>query len=70
VLLQSFSISRNHRFYSDVASGWPGMELIVLPGVDPGRLGRNDFRRTRELIRRGRDAAGAHLDKADARPEH
>ena len=67
VLLQSFSIARNHRFQSDVAQAWPGLELVVLPGVDPGRLGRNDFRRTRELIRRGRDAAGAHLDGAAPR---
>lgn len=66
VLLQSFSIARNHRFQSEVAQVWPGLEMVVLPGVDPGRLGRNDFRRTRELIRRGRDAAGAHLDGAVA----
>lgn len=66
VLLQSFSIARNHRFQSEIAQVWPGLELVVLPGVDPGRLGRNDFRRTRELIRRGRDAAGAHLDGAVA----
>ena len=64
VLLQSFSIARNHRFQSEVAQAWPGIELVVLPGVDPGRLGRNDFRRTRELIRRGRDAAASHLDAA------
>ena len=68
VLLQSFSIARNHRFHADVAREWPGIELIVLPGVDPGKLGRNDFGRTRELIRRGREAAGAFLDREGAMP--
>lgn len=66
VLLHSFSISRNHRFRSDVAHEWPGLEMIVLPGVDPGSLKRNDFRRTRELISRGREAAGTYLDNAGA----
>lgn len=67
VLLQSFSIARNHRFQSEVTREWPGVELVVLPGVDPGRIGRNDFRRTRELIRRGRDATGSFLDAANVR---
>ena len=62
VLLQSFSIARNHRFVSEAAQAWPGVDLVVLPGVDPGRIGRSDFRRSTELIRRGRDAAAAFLD--------
>jgi NTE family protein len=66
VLLQSFSIARNHRFQSEATRRWPDIELIVLPGVDPGKLGRNDFRRTGELIRRGRESAGDFLDRADA----
>ena len=63
VLLQSFSIARNHRFQSEHTRSWPDIELIVLPGVDPGKLGRNDFRRTPELIRRGRESAGRFLDE-------
>lgn len=63
VLLQSFSIARNHRFQSEVSRSWPGIELVVLPGVDPGKIGRNDFRRTRELINRGRDCTARFLDK-------
>jgi len=62
VLLQSFSIARNHRFQTDAAREWPGIELVVLPGVDPGKLGRNDFKRTRELIDKGRAAADAFLE--------
>jgi len=66
VLLQSFSIARNHRFQSEHTREWPEIELVVLPGVDPGKLGRNDFRRTPELIRRGRESAGRFLDERAA----
>lgn len=61
VLLQSFSIARNHRFASEMARGWGGVELIVLPAVDPGPIGRADFRRTRELIDLGYDATMTNL---------
>jgi NTE family protein len=61
VLLQSFSIARNHRFSSETASDWGGVELIVLPAVDPGQIGRADFRRTRELIDLGYSTTTAHL---------
>jgi NTE family protein len=57
VLLQSFSIARNHRFSTEMASEWAGVELIVLPAVDPGPLGRGDFRRTPELIDLGYETA-------------
>ena len=60
VLLQSFSIARNHRFSSEMSREW-GVELIVLPAVDPGPIGRADFRRTGELIDLGHDAATSHL---------
>lgn len=72
VLLQSFSIARNHRFSSEVARAWGGVELIVLPAADPGQLGRADFRRTQELIDLGYEAATNHLfdltDKAEPIP--
>lgn len=62
VLLQSFSIARNHRFATDVAAPPPGVELIVLPGVDPGSVKRNDFSHSARLIERAHASAAAHLD--------
>lgn len=62
VLLQSFSISRNHRFSHEVANPPAGVELIVLPGVDPGSVKRTDFSRGPELISRAHAAAAAYLD--------
>jgi NTE family protein len=69
VLLQSFSISRNHRFFADTDDPPSDVDLVVLPGVDPGRIRRNDFSRSRDLMDRayasareflaGRDAAAA-----------
>ena len=50
VLLQSFSIARNHRFLAETDDPPPDVELVVLPGVDPGRLRRNDFSRSRDLM--------------------
>ena len=61
VLLQSFSIARNHRFSSEMTRDWGDAELIVLPAVDPGPIGRADFRRTNELIDLGYAAATSHL---------
>jgi NTE family protein len=61
VLLQSFSIARNHRFSTDVNRPWPGVELVVLPSVDPGPMSRGDFRRAPELIDLGYEAAVGHL---------
>lgn len=62
VLLQAFSIARNHRFATDRESFAEGTELVVLPAVDPGSLRRNDFTRSGELIERAHAAAAAHLD--------
>src|SRR3954454_22220112 len=50
VLLQSFSIARNHRFLAETDAPPPEVELVVLPGVDPGRIRRNDFSRSRQLM--------------------
>ena len=47
VLLQSFSIARNHRFLAETDDPPAEVELVVLPGVDPGRIRRNDFSRSR-----------------------
>jgi NTE family protein len=62
VLLQAFSIARNERFLRECDVQHEGREVIVLPGIDPGPLKRNDFSRTAELIRRGRAAAATFLD--------
>src|SRR5439155_4947332 len=51
VLLQAFSIARNERFARESAREYDGVELIVLPGVDPGPIKRNDFSKTAHLIR-------------------
>src|SRR5436309_10407760 len=52
VLLQSFSIARNHRFLAETDEPPSNVELVVLPGVDPGRMRRNDFSRSRDLMDR------------------
>jgi NTE family protein len=63
VLLQAYSIARNHRFESERDTFDDRVELTILPGVDPGSLRRNDFTRSAELIERGHAAAAAHLDE-------
>lgn len=63
VMIQAFSIARSFRFTLDLTERAPdGVEVIVLPGVNPGKLRYNDFTRSHELIERGYEAAAAHLD--------
>ena len=65
VLLQAFSISRSHRFETETREPpVPGVDVVVLPSVDPGKLRYNDFSRSRELIERGRAATSTYLDTA------
>jgi NTE family protein len=52
VLLAAFSIARNHRFLAETDAPPPGVELIVLPAIDPGRIRRNDFRHSEDLMAR------------------
>ena len=61
VLLQSFSIARNHRFLAETDDPPAEVELVVLPGVDPGRIRRNDFSRSRDLMDRAYAAAREFL---------
>lgn len=61
VLLQSFSIARNHRFMHEAASLPDSVETIVLPAVDPGKLRYNDFSRSRPLIERCYAACANYL---------
>lgn len=62
VLLQAFSIARNERFARESEIAHTGVELVVLPGVDPGPIKRNDFSRTAALITRAHAAAAGYLD--------
>lgn len=63
VMIQAFSIARSYRFHVDLTRAVPdGVELIVVPGVNPGKLKYNDFSRSADLIARGYAAAAAHLD--------
>jgi NTE family protein len=62
VLIHAFSIARGYRFREDLDDVPEGTEMITLPGIDPGPLKYNDFRRSAELIERGHSVAGAFLD--------
>lgn len=63
VMIQAFSIARGSRFHLDLTKDAPaGVELIVLPGVNPGKLKYNDFTRSNQLIERGYATTAAHLD--------
>jgi NTE family protein len=66
VLLQSFSIARNHRFLAETDDPPPDVEFVVLPGVDPGRIRRNDFSKSRELMERAYVAARDFLSEGVA----
>jgi NTE family protein len=67
VLLQAFSISRSYRFETETRMpAAPGVEVVVLPSVDPGKLKYNDFSRSGELIERGRAATATYLDTTAA----
>ena len=61
-LLQSFSIARNYRFLAETASPPEGVEIVVLPSLDPENVKYNDFSRSDELIARGRSVTGSFLD--------
>jgi NTE family protein len=67
VLLQAFSISRSHRFETEIHQPpAPGVEVVVLPSVNPGKLRYNDFGRSGELIERARAATATFLDTSEA----
>jgi NTE family protein len=67
VLVQSFSIARNNRFLREVADPPDGVELLVLPGVDPGRVRYDDFRHSRRLINLGYASAAHWLDDVESK---
>jgi NTE family protein len=61
-LLQSFSIARNYRFHTETRTAPPGVDLIVLPSIDPGPIKPNDFSKSALLISRARAATATFLD--------
>jgi NTE family protein len=61
-LLQSFSIARNYRFLHESQNPPEGVEIMVLPGVDPGPLKHNDFGQSGRLIARAHAATATYLD--------
>ena len=61
-LLQSFSIARSYRFQMETRHPVPGVELVVLPSVDPGPIRPNDFGKSRILMERAYAAATVFLD--------
>src|SRR5438876_1054414 len=61
VLLQAFSIARSYRFLVETDLRPPGVELVVLPGFDPGPMRRNDFSHSSELIDKAWTNARAFL---------
>jgi NTE family protein len=65
-LLQSFSIARNYRFQAETRLPPPGVELVVLPSIDPGGVRPNDFGKSGMLVERAYAAASAFLDAAEA----
>jgi NTE family protein len=67
VLVQSFSIARNHRFLRESLTPPDGVEMIVLPSVDPGPLRYDDFRHSRRLIEHAHATAAAHLEELHLR---
>ena len=62
VLLQAFSIARNERFARESEVQHDEIEVVILPGVDPGPIKRNDFSQTAQLIKRAHATAAGFLD--------
>lgn len=65
-LLHSFSIARNYRFQAETRYPPSGVELIVLPSIDPGSVRPNDFGKSGGLIERAYAAASGFLDAKEA----
>jgi NTE family protein len=64
-LLQSFSIARNYRFLTESQNPPEGVEVIIVPGVDPGPLKHNDFGQSERLIARAHAATASYLDAGE-----
>lgn len=67
VLVQSFSIARNNRFLREVADPPDGVELLVPPSVDPGRVRYDDFRHSRRLVNIGYAGTATWLDGIESK---
>ena len=61
-LLQSFSIARNYRFRAEADNPPEGVEVDIIPGIDPGNIRQNDFSKSAQLISRAYRSTVAYLD--------
>lgn len=66
VLVQAFSIARSHRFKAEQVNAPDGVEIVTLPGIDPGPVRYNDVSKSAELMARAHVATGEFLDVRDA----
>lgn len=66
VLVQAFSIARSYRFKHESTNAPEDVEIVTLPGVDPGALRYNDMSRSAELMERAHRAATDHLSSLEA----
>ncbi|MDQ1402680.1 MAG: hypothetical protein QOG03_996, partial [Actinomycetota bacterium] len=64
-LLQSFSIARNYRFLTESQNAPDGVEVVVLPGIDPGPMKHNDFGQSARLIAKAHAATATFLDVSE-----
>jgi NTE family protein len=62
VLLRAVGIARTHRFRIEQNLVPDAVEMTRLPGVDPGKLRYNDFRRSAELIEKAYEASAVVLE--------
>lgn len=67
VFMHAFAIARAYRFRAEVGSVPSGVEMVVLPPVDPGPLRYNDLSRSGDILRRAYETACAFLDGDAAR---
>jgi NTE family protein len=66
-LVQSFSIARNLRFMLETENPPPGVEMIVLPALDPGpSLAYHDFSRAHVLIEKAYRLTADFLDSSSS----
>lgn len=61
MLVRAMTIGRNSRFGQDLDLVPSHVELILPPGIDPGRLRYNDFSRSAELIEVGARSTKRYL---------
>ena len=66
VLIRAFSIARSYRFKRDGNLIPDGVEIVTLPGIDPGPVRYNDLSHSVEIMDRAHTAASSFLDARTA----